>query len=112
MITNFKTNFKNKASQHQVGKWRVGRQRFIRIQKPIDFDLTSEKEEVLEILENTNQNIFLTGRAGTGKSNFLKYFRATTKKSIVVLAFTGVAALNVQGQTIHSFFKFPSSNHY
>ncbi len=104
--TNFKTNFKTKSPQHQVGKWRVGRQRFIRIEKPIDFELTSEKEEVLEVLENTNQNIFLTGRAGTGKSNFLKYFRATTKKNIVVLAFTGVAALNVQGQTIHSFFKF------
>lgn len=74
------------------------------IEKPTDFDLTKEKQEVLDILENTNENVFLTGKAGTGKSNFLRYFRATTTKKVVVLAFTGVAAVNVQGQTIHSFF--------
>jgi ATP-dependent DNA helicase PIF1 len=101
MVSDFRTNFKNNSHGR-----RSTRRQFFNIQKPIDFDLTSEKKEVLEILENTNQNIFLTGKAGTGKSNFLKYFRATTKKNIVVLAFTGVAALNVQGQTIHSFFKF------
>jgi len=102
MTSDFKTNFKNNSH----GSRRSARRRFVNIKKPIDFDLTPEKEKVLELLENTNQNIFLTGKAGTGKSNFLKYFRATTKKKIVVLAFTGVAALNVQGQTIHSFFKF------
>ncbi len=82
------------------------KKRFIEFTKPEDFDLNPEKEYVLDILENTNSNVFLGGRAGTGKSNFLKYFRATTKKNVVVLAFTGVAALNVNGQTIHSFFKF------
>ncbi len=76
------------------------------IDRPDVFDLTSEKQQVLDLLECTNRNILLTGRAGTGKSNFLKYFRTTTKKNIVVLAFTGVASVNVQGQTIHSFFKF------
>ncbi|TRZ79683.1 AAA family ATPase [bacterium] len=79
---------------------------FIAIEEPNEFDLTEEKKEVIDMLENSNNNIFLTGRAGTGKSDFLKYFRATTKKNVVVLAFTGVAAVNVQGQTIHSFFKF------
>lgn len=52
------------------------------------------------------KNIFLTGRAGTGKSTFLSYFQSVTKKRIVVLAPTGVAAINVCGQTIHSFFHF------
>lgn len=53
------------------------------------------------------ENLFITGRAGTGKSTLLRIFRRTTKRNCVVLAPTGVAALNVQGQTIHSFFGFP-----
>jgi ATP-dependent exoDNAse (exonuclease V) alpha subunit len=61
----------------------------------------------LEVLNNTKQSLFLTGRAGTGKSTLLRLFKNTTKKKIVVLAPTGLAALNVQGQTIHSFFGFP-----
>jgi len=52
------------------------------------------------------KNVFVTGRAGTGKSTLLEYFRAHTKERIAVLAPTGVAALNVHGVTIHSFFKF------
>ena len=51
--------------------------------------------------------MFITGKAGTGKSTLLQLFRRTTRKNVVVLAPTGVAALNVQGQTIHSFFGFP-----
>ncbi|MGQ9801717.1 MAG: WYL domain-containing protein [Candidatus Saccharicenans sp.] len=60
----------------------------------------------LDLLENTNKSVFITGRAGTGKSTLLDYFRNNTKKNVVVLAPTGVAALNVGGQTIHSFFAF------
>jgi ATP-dependent DNA helicase PIF1 len=67
---------------------------------------SEEGKRILELLENTKTNVFLTGKAGTGKSTLLKYFRATTKKNIAVLAPTGVAAINVQGQTVHSFFKF------
>ncbi|MEM6397361.1 MAG: PIF1 family DEAD/DEAH box helicase [Bacteroidota bacterium] len=52
-------------------------------------------------------DLFITGRAGTGKSTLLRLFRQTTSKRVVVLAPTGVAALNVKGQTIHSFFGFP-----
>ncbi len=100
----FKTNFKTTFSSQNKNKF--FRRNTVSISKPQDFDLTPEKEEIINILENTNSNVFLTGKAGTGKSNFLKYFRATTNKNVVVLAFTGVAALNVQGQTIHSFFKF------
>lgn len=57
-------------------------------------------------MEETNEPIFLTGKAGTGKSTLLSHFRAHTKKKHIVLAPTGVAALNVKGQTIHSFFGF------
>ena len=57
-------------------------------------------------MEKTNRQVFITGKAGTGKSTLLDYFRRTTKKKVAVLAPTGVAALNVQGQTIHSFCGF------
>ena len=57
-------------------------------------------------MEKGGKSIFITGRAGTGKSTLLEYFRGITKKRVVVLAPTGVAALNVRGQTIHSFFGF------
>lgn len=67
--------------------------------------LTGEFRGAFELLENTSQNVFLTGKAGTGKSTFLTYFRKHTKKNIAVVAPTGVAALNVSGQTIHSFFR-------
>jgi ATP-dependent exoDNAse (exonuclease V) alpha subunit len=73
--------------------------------KPIE--LSGEYQEVLDTLEHTQQSVFITGRAGTGKSTLLNLFRGTTKKKVVVLAPTGVAALNVKGQTIHSFFGFP-----
>lgn len=58
------------------------------------------------IAEKTNHNLFLTGKAGTGKTSFLRDFVAHTKKKIVVLAPTGLAALNANGMTIHSFCRF------
>jgi ATP-dependent DNA helicase PIF1 len=68
--------------------------------------ITPEFAQAFELLENTQCNVFLTGKAGTGKSTFLHYFREHTRKSIAVVAPTGVAALNVGAQTIHSFFRF------
>jgi ATP-dependent DNA helicase PIF1 len=70
-------------------------------------ELTDEFEKAFELIENSNQSFFVTGKAGTGKSTLLKYFRSETKKTVAVVAFTGLAAINVNGQTIHSFFKFP-----
>ena len=70
-------------------------------------ELSSDFNYVLDKLENTKESVFVTGRAGTGKSTLLQIFRNTTEKNVVVLAPTGVAALNVKGQTIHSFFGFP-----
>jgi len=69
-------------------------------------DMNKEFRGALEQMENTDSNIFITGRAGTGKSTLLDYFKSVTKKNVAILAPTGVAALNVQGQTIHSFFHF------
>ncbi len=65
-----------------------------------------ESKAAYKTMNETGDHIFVTGRAGTGKSTLLKYFREHTKKKHVVLAPTGVAALNVRGQTIHSFFGF------
>ena len=69
--------------------------------------LGQEFKEILDQLELTQDNYFITGRAGTGKSTLLSLFRNTSRKKIAVLAPTGIAALNVKGQTIHSFFGFP-----
>jgi len=74
-----------------------------------DVTLSDEQQQLFEKLENTSSNAFVTGKAGTGKSLLLQYFRAYTKKKLVVVAPTGVAALNVGGQTIHSLFKLPLS---
>ena len=71
---------------------------------PTEFIRTPEFERALHLLEETDTNVFISGKAGTGKSTFLDKFRKTTQKNIAVVAPTGVAALNVQGQTIHSFF--------
>ncbi len=71
-----------------------------------EIEITDDFRRALDLMENTDRHIFITGKAGTGKSTLLEYFRATTTKNIVVLAPTGVAALNVEGETIHSFFKF------
>src|SRR5271157_5525232 len=69
-------------------------------------ELNAEFKQALELMENSCKSVFITGRAGTGKSTLLTHFCETTRKKVVVLAPTGVAALNVKGQTIHSFFKF------
>ena len=58
-------------------------------------------------LENTGTNIFLTGKAGTGKTTFLKKLKDTSPKRMIVVAPTGVAAINAGGVTIHSFFQLP-----
>ncbi len=68
-------------------------------------DLNPQFQKALNAI-NACKNVFITGKAGTGKSTLLKHFRDTTKRNIVILAPTGVAAVNVQGQTIHSFFGF------
>ncbi len=70
-------------------------------------DLAPEQRAVFEAIETTREHIFVTGRAGTGKSTLLEYLAWNTSKQLVVCAPTGVAALNVGGQTIHSLFRLP-----
>ncbi|WP_289874657.1 AAA family ATPase [Duncaniella muris] len=72
----------------------------------IDLD-NPEFIKAWELLQHTKQSIFLTGKAGTGKSTFLRYITAHTRKKYVVLAPTGIAAVNVGGVTLHSFFRIP-----
>lgn len=66
-----------------------------------------EFQEALSLIQYTRQSLFLTGKAGTGKSTFLRYICEQTKKKHVVLAPTGIAAINAGGSTLHSFFKLP-----
>lgn len=78
------------------------------IKLPDNIDLDNpEFQNVWNLIQHTHQSVFLTGKAGTGKSTFLKYICANTHKKYVVLAPTGIAAVNVGGQTLHSFFKIP-----
>lgn len=69
--------------------------------------ITTEMNEIINLIENTNTNLFITGEAGTGKSTLLQIVVKRKKKNYIVLAPTGVAALNTKGRTIHSFFRFP-----
>lgn len=69
--------------------------------------LSDEQANIFNLLETTNDHYYITGKAGTGKSVLLQYFVENSGKRVVVVAPTGVAALNVGGQTIHSFFKMP-----
>lgn len=66
-----------------------------------------ELQNALQLVQFTHRSLFLTGKAGTGKSTFLHYIAQTTKKIYVILAPTGIAAINVGGVTLHSFFKLP-----
>lgn len=67
----------------------------------------AEFQDALKLIQYTNSSVFLTGRAGTGKSTFLRYIVENTHKKNIVLAPTGIAAINAGGVTMHSFFKIP-----
>ncbi|MBT2517221.1 AAA family ATPase [Streptomyces sp. ISL-90] len=69
--------------------------------------LSREQAAVFQAIEGTREHVFVTGRAGTGKSTLLNHLNWNTSKQIVICAPTGVAALNVGGQTIHSLFRLP-----
>jgi ATP-dependent exoDNAse (exonuclease V) alpha subunit len=71
----------------------------------MELNFSTEAQKVIDLYIDTKENIFVTGKAGTGKSTLLHHLRKITKKTPVVVAPTGVAAINVKGQTIHSFFK-------
>ena len=72
----------------------------------LDLD-NKEWQDALQIVNYTRRSLFLTGKAGTGKSTFLRYVASHTKKKHVILAPTGIAAINAGGSTMHSFFRLP-----
>ena len=74
---------------------------------PEDFELNNEFKKYFKEMENTLNNIFITGKAGTGKSTLLHYFKLNSQKNFVALAPTGVAAIKIKGETLHSFFRLP-----
>jgi ATP-dependent DNA helicase PIF1 len=75
---------------------------------PSDFELTQDFSAAFDLMEHTGKHLYITGNAGTGKSTLLHYFKKQTHKEIVILAPTGIAAVNIGGATIHSFFRFPT----
>ncbi len=75
---------------------------------PSQIDLENEEmQKALQIIQFTRRSLFLTGKAGTGKSTFMRHIAATIKKKHIILAPTGIAAINAGGSTLHSFFKLP-----
>ena len=71
-------------------------------------DEANEKAKLAwTLIEETGANVFLTGRAGTGKTTLLRKLRESSNKRIVVIAPTGIAAINAGGVTMHSFFQLP-----
>lgn len=71
-----------------------------------EIELSEEQKALYDLMENTRKNIFITGKAGTGKSYLLKYFKEHTKKDVLYTAPTGIAAINIGAVTIHSAFGF------
>ncbi len=83
----------------------VGRRKNLFKSKKID--ITEGFKNTLQMMEFTSNNLYITGKAGAGKSTLLKHFVLNTGKNYVIVAPTGVSAVNVGGTTIHSFFRFP-----
>jgi ATP-dependent DNA helicase PIF1 len=74
---------------------------------PEGYEKNTIVKALFERIETANESFYVTGKAGTGKSTFIHYLAQKTRKNILLCAFTGIAAINVGGQTIHSFFRFP-----
>lgn len=74
------------------------------------YDVNNKQQEIAyQLIKDTNVSFFLTGKAGTGKTTFLKKIQEEINKNFIVLAPTGIAAINAGGDTIHSFFGLPFS---
>ncbi|MDR1090109.1 MAG: AAA family ATPase [Prevotella sp.] len=69
--------------------------------------ITDEMKEALDLINNTNSIVYITGKAGTGKTTFLRHIKETVDKQVVIAAPTGVAAINAGGVTLHSLFNIP-----
>ena len=90
-----------------ANKIKVSGSTWLPVSLPADFVLSEDFREAFTAIERSRDIFFITGNAGSGKSTLLQYFREKTAKKIAVVAPTGVAAVNVRGQTIHSFLHLP-----
>lgn len=100
----------SKIKKSPIGSLRKIKKQIISVSTagiPPDFQLTQEFSDTFDRIENTGHHFYITGNAGTGKSTLLQYFKENTKKKTVVVAPTGIAAINIGGSTLHSFFRFP-----
>lgn len=108
--TNAKNLFEQQTNFNAIGTEPILTENFNSSRSLTNTDeiiITDEFKQALYLLESTSESLFITGKAGTGKSTLLQLFRQSTEKNVVILAPTGVSALNIGGQTIHSFFRFP-----
>jgi len=96
-----------RSSRHYERSKLVNKQPINYISLPENFQPSEEFKYIFNKVENSSENFQITGKAGTGKSTLLHYMVQNTKKQIVVLAPTGIAAINIGGSTVHSFFRFP-----
>ncbi len=74
--------------------------------------LDTKQQEIFNLVEKTNQNIFIQGQAGTGKSTFIRYLQNHSKKRMIILCPTAIAAINIGGETIHSMYNLPFSDFF
>lgn len=72
--------------------------------------LSPLQQETFELINKTNQNILILGQAGTGKSTFIKHLKTYSAKNIICISPTAISAINIEGQTIHSFFRIPPND--
>lgn len=77
--------------------------------RKLNYEDNPEAKELLKLVETTNTNIFLAGKAGSGKTSLIKYIMETTNKKVALTAPTGIAAVNVGGQTLHSLLGLPTA---
>jgi hypothetical protein len=94
---NDKQEYRRNTMQYKVSGERL----------PKGFELTEEFVDLFQLIENDSKNVFITGKAGTGKSTFLEFFRCNTRKQVAYVAPTAIAARNIGGRTLHSFFRIP-----
>ena len=99
-------NFAAENKKEQPPKNRIMETK-ITTEKLQEYKLDADQQKAFDLIANTNTPLFITGKAGTGKSTFIKMIQEKIAKNFLVLAPTGIAAINVGGQTMHSFFGFP-----
>ncbi len=96
------------SNDETIQLWTINQNYQAPEQTPIDaLEFTEDFLKAYDLMENNTECVFITGKAGTGKSTLLQHFKRNSRKKMVVLAPTGIAALNVGGSTLHSFFKLP-----